>query len=191
MGQLLFTARTLASILQPGRVDGYNAPLTRSPKTHIESVSGSSAGFLMYRKSGVMAKTIETCQPDLDTRTVGFFWPDNPGDDIVSANTITTRPASPRSEWTTMGARGVRREVSSTNDSASALSAHVSIHFVNIANSELGWGERRPSVRVQRTVTRAVVALCGEKMINNRKGCTQWVTKAARGIRTRVRNRRK
>jgi len=37
----------------------------------------------MYRKSGVMAKTLETCQPDLDTRAVGSFWPDNPGDDIV------------------------------------------------------------------------------------------------------------
>jgi len=46
--------------------------------THIESVSGSSAGFLMYRKSGVMAKTLETCQPDLDTRAVGSFWPDIP-----------------------------------------------------------------------------------------------------------------
>ena len=30
-----------------------------------------------------------------------------------------------------------------------------------------------------------------EKMIDNRKGCTQWETKAARRIRTIVRNRRK
>jgi len=33
--------------------------------------------------------------------------------------------------------------------------------------------------------------LRSEKMINNRKGCTPWETKAARRIRTRVRNRRK
>jgi len=88
----------------------------------------------MYRKSGVMAKTIETRQPDLDTRTVGSFWPDNPGDDIVSANTITTRPASPRSGWTTMGARNMRREAVPAHDSVSALSEHVSVRFFSVAN---------------------------------------------------------
>ena len=34
-------------------------------------------------------------------------------------------------------------------------------------------------------------AICGGKVVDNRKGCTQWETKAARRIRTKVRNRSK
>jgi len=45
-----------------------------------------------------------------------------------------------RSGWTTMGARGMRREVVPAHDSVSALSAYVSIRFFGIANIELGNG---------------------------------------------------
>jgi hypothetical protein len=43
----------------------------------------------------------------------------------------------------------------------------------------------------KRLLTSAQGALCGEKVTDDRKGNTQWETKAARRIRASIRSRRK
>ena len=54
------------------------------------------------------------------------------------------------------------------------------------------FGKKRTEVVSQDTgVCLGVLAPCGENMISNRKGCTRWVTKAAKRTKPRVRNRRK